>query len=145
MASPHVAGLVALYIAANGRATNAAGVQRIRQAIVNSALPQFQWGPADTEDPDGNPEPMARVSESWVPQPNIGSWAMTPACVQFSFPVVPGYTYQPQYAEQLNPPIWNNLGLAIVTTNGSTVVQSVTDTNVADIARFYRVNRWPSP
>jgi len=45
MSTPHVAGLVPLYIAANGRATNAEGVYKIRQAIVNSSLPQVQWNP----------------------------------------------------------------------------------------------------
>lgn len=39
VSAPHVAGLVALYIAANGRATNAEGVYRIRQAIVDNSLP----------------------------------------------------------------------------------------------------------
>src|SRR5208282_3372475 len=41
-AAPHVAGLVALYIAANGAPTNAAGVYAIRQAIINHSLPQSQ-------------------------------------------------------------------------------------------------------
>ena len=35
MAAAYVSGLVALYIAANGRATNAEGVYRIRQAIID--------------------------------------------------------------------------------------------------------------
>lgn len=43
-ASPHVAGAVALYIAEHGRATNAAGVYAIRQALINSAEPQSNWG-----------------------------------------------------------------------------------------------------
>ncbi len=34
-ASPHAAGLAALYIAKNGRATTAAGVYSIRQALIN--------------------------------------------------------------------------------------------------------------
>ncbi len=60
MASPHAAGLVALYIAANGRATNAAGVYQIRQAIVDNSQPQSQWASyPNTADPDGNPEPLA--------------------------------------------------------------------------------------
>ena len=45
-AAPHVAGLVALYIAANGRATNAEGVYHIRQAIINASQPQSQWAAA---------------------------------------------------------------------------------------------------
>ena len=35
-ASPHAAGLAALYIARNGRATSAAGVYSIRQSLINS-------------------------------------------------------------------------------------------------------------
>src|SRR5438477_3766380 len=44
MASPHVAGAVALYIAAYGRAYSAAGVAGIRQSLINSAEPQSNWG-----------------------------------------------------------------------------------------------------
>lgn len=44
MACPHVAGAVALYIAANARATTAAGVYAIRQAIIDAAIPMKDWG-----------------------------------------------------------------------------------------------------
>lgn len=44
MASPHAAGAVALYIAQYGRATNAAQVYGIRQAIINCAAPMSSWG-----------------------------------------------------------------------------------------------------
>jgi subtilisin family serine protease len=40
MASPHATGLVALYIAQNGRATNAAGVYAIREALINQGVRQ---------------------------------------------------------------------------------------------------------
>ena len=40
-ATAHVTGLVALYIAANGRATNAAGVYHIRQTLIDDGLPQI--------------------------------------------------------------------------------------------------------
>lgn len=59
MASPHVAGLVALEVATNGRANNAADVYAIRQAIIDSAQPQADWGPANTFDPDANAEGLA--------------------------------------------------------------------------------------
>jgi subtilisin family serine protease len=55
LAAPHVAGLVALYIAANGRATNADGVYRIRQAIVNAGSPQSQWNSTNTLGPGHEP------------------------------------------------------------------------------------------
>ena len=43
-AAPHVAGVVALYIAQNGRATNSSSVYSIRQTLINKAQPQAQWG-----------------------------------------------------------------------------------------------------
>jgi hypothetical protein len=56
MASPHVAGAAALYIAQNGKSMNAAGVAAIRQALINAAQPQTAWGPSNTNDPDANQE-----------------------------------------------------------------------------------------
>jgi subtilisin family serine protease len=61
MAAPHAAGAVALYIAAHARATNAAGVYAIRQALINSAKAQSAWGSANTQDPDGNHEGLLYV------------------------------------------------------------------------------------
>ncbi len=66
MASPHVAGLVALEIAANGRANNAADVYAIRQTIIDSAQDQANWGPVNTQDPDNNPEGLAVASSGPV-------------------------------------------------------------------------------
>ena len=63
MASPHVAGAFALYIAENGRAYTAADVAFMRQAMINSADPQTSWGPADTGDPDSNPERLVNVGD----------------------------------------------------------------------------------
>lgn len=62
----HGSGLVALYIAANGRAYNEPGVYKIRQAIVNASLPQSQWNTNNTLDPDQNPEPLAIASTNWL-------------------------------------------------------------------------------
>ena len=56
MASPHVAGSAALEAATNGRANNATGVAAIRQALIDAAQAQSAWGPANTNDPDANPE-----------------------------------------------------------------------------------------
>ncbi len=77
MASPHVAGAVALYIAdpANGRANDAAGVYAIRQALIDAAQPQSAWrGGAPTNDPDGNAEGLVYVADGGVappePEPN---------------------------------------------------------------------------
>jgi hypothetical protein len=62
MAAPHVAGAAALYIAAHGRATTAAGVYAIRQALINLAQPQSSWGSLNTQDPDGNREGLVYVA-----------------------------------------------------------------------------------
>ena len=62
MAAPHVTGAVALYIAANGRAGNAAEVRDLRQALINSAEPQNLWR-TDLlmTDPDSNLEGLVDV------------------------------------------------------------------------------------
>src|SRR5262249_19144263 len=60
--APYVSGLVAVYISIHGRATNAAGVYAIRQAIVDAALPQSAWQSADPQDPDTNHEGLAMPS-----------------------------------------------------------------------------------
>ncbi|MGA1874482.1 MAG: S8 family serine peptidase [bacterium] len=53
MASPHATGLAALYIAANGRANNAADVYDIRQALIDSGVAQTSaQGLAVLNDPD---------------------------------------------------------------------------------------------
>ena len=73
MASPHVAGAVALYIAANGRANDAVGVADIRQALIDAAEPQTAWLTADTnnnlgtKDPDGKHEGL--VDAEGAPAP----------------------------------------------------------------------------
>ncbi len=57
MASPHGAGLAALYIAQHGRATNADGVYAIRQALIDEGVSQRSpEGLAHLNDPDGNEE-----------------------------------------------------------------------------------------
>ena len=56
-ASPHAAGLAALYVAKNGRATSAAGVYSIRQALINSGYGQTSANGLTTfDDPDANKE-----------------------------------------------------------------------------------------
>ncbi len=143
-ASPHVAGLVALYIAAHGRATNAAGVYAIRQAIINNSLPQAQWNSApNTLDPDTNHEPLAMPSENWVPKPFLTSASNAPGGFQAGFRAVPGYDYTVQSSPTLGAPVvWTNV--ATVSGAGGLAPASVTDTNPASQA-FYRLSRQPSP
>ena len=58
MASPHVAGAAALYIAANARATDADGVAAIRDALVNAGIHQTDpsCGLSTFDDTDGYAE-----------------------------------------------------------------------------------------
>ena len=77
MAAPHVAGAVALYIAAHGRAANASGVATIRQALINSAQPQSAWGSANTLDPDGNREGLVYTANIAPPVNNPPAVAIT--------------------------------------------------------------------
>lgn len=65
--APHAAGVIALYIAENGRATDAAGVQRIYEAVIAAGQPQD--GPHGISgDPDGFPEPVV-----WATGPVFGN------------------------------------------------------------------------
>jgi len=143
MSCGFASGLVALYIAANGRATNTQGVYAIRQALINSGQPQSDWGPPYSTDPDGNEEPLGIPSESWVPAPNITSASMTVQGFQVTFAAVPGYTYTLQSASSLGQSnAWVNLGSTNGT--GSVATVSLTDTNLSAM-NFYRVAQLPSP
>jgi len=144
IAAPHVAGLVALYIAANGRAHDAAGVYAIRQAIVNNSLPQSQWN-----NPNPNPQkngvtplpaPLAMPSLNWIPSFSITGQGMSPQGYWLGFPSIPGYAYSVESKDSLDQP-WsmrtNTLG------TGSSV--HVADTNVSSAMRAYRVQRTVAP
>jgi subtilisin len=67
MATPHVTGAFALFIAANGRANSASEVAAMRQAMINAAEAQTAWGPADTRDPDGGREGLVNVAANSGP------------------------------------------------------------------------------
>ncbi|MDQ3539966.1 MAG: S8 family serine peptidase [Chloroflexota bacterium] len=72
MASPHGAGLAALYIAGHGRPTDAAGAAAVRQAIINGAEPMADWRPDDADiasDRDANHEGMGRAEIGTAPPP----------------------------------------------------------------------------
>jgi subtilisin len=79
MAAPHAAGLAALYIAANGRATNADGVYAIRQALINGgkewADPLFGISTATgyyiDGSPDGHKENLGWAGQEADPTPPV--------------------------------------------------------------------------
>ncbi len=60
MASPHVAGAAALYIAGHGRASNAAGVSSIKSALLGAAVSQSAQN-GFSGDPDSSQEPLLNV------------------------------------------------------------------------------------
>ncbi len=68
MASPHGAGLAALYIAANGRANDSADVYAIRQALIDGGMAQDSTnGLATLNDPDGNLENLGWAGAGDMP------------------------------------------------------------------------------
>ena len=144
MAAAHVSGLVALYIAANGRATNAAGVYKIRQALIDNALPQTQWRSyPNTGDRDTNHEGLAIASENWVPPAWITQPAKTAQGFRGSFAVVPGYTYTLQTATNLTR---TNGWTSLFSTDGAGSVVTTAFTNTSGgPARFYRLTRTATP
>jgi len=73
MAAPHVAGAAALVIAQHGRATDAAGVAAIRQALIGAAQPQSAWGPPNTHDPDEKHEGLVYIASSPEPVPDTNA------------------------------------------------------------------------
>ncbi len=72
MASPHGAGLAALYIAAHGRPTDGAGAAAVRQAIINGTEPMADWRADNLDiesDRDANHEGMGRAEVNTTPTP----------------------------------------------------------------------------
>jgi PKD repeat protein len=76
MASPHAAGLAALYIASNGRATSAGGVYAIRQALINAGVaqadPDLGLAQEHQNDPDGNKENIGWAGSTQTEPPVSG-------------------------------------------------------------------------
>jgi subtilisin family serine protease len=58
MASPHVTGAVALYLATHAKPTNATGVAAVRSAIISAALPQGGTGGFTGDTKDSSREPL---------------------------------------------------------------------------------------
>ena len=72
MASPHGAGLAALHIATHGRATTAAGVATIRQALIDGGKDQASGVRLDwpATEPDTKPERLGWSGSSTPPEPS---------------------------------------------------------------------------
>src|SRR3989304_4664225 len=68
MAAPHVSGAAALHIIANGKPTNSAGVQQVKQGLINSATPQNDPN-GFTGDPDTYHEPLLNVESTSSGEP----------------------------------------------------------------------------
>ena len=153
-AAPHVTGLVALYIAANGRAHDEKGVYKIRQAIIDQSQalqPQSAWAHA-AQDPDTNHEALAYPSEAWVPKPVMG-FVKTNSTVELTISTgspttcdtipcsIPGYNYTVQKTSDLTSTNWSDL----VTMAGDGTAFHVTDPSPNPVKGFYRVKRSPAP
>jgi len=85
MASPHVAGLAALYIAKNDRATDMAGVMAIRDALIAAGIAQDDaaCGLAFNDDTDGFAEPIAFANAT-----NVGGNGICMETIPNDAPVV---------------------------------------------------------
>lgn len=141
MAAAHVSGLVALYIAADGRAHSAAEVYQLRQTLIDSAQPQSAWQTADTLDPDGNQEGLAIASLSWIPRMKFLSAKKQPAGFEMNFSTLPGYTHTVQsHTNATATNAWSTLTTTNGTGSPATVVDPITNT-----ARYYRLETPPAP
>lgn len=169
MAAPHVAGLAALYIAANGRATNAAGVFKIRQAIIDAAEPQSLWnGGAVVFDEDGMnhnayvnnnwgaflagqappylptffPEGLARPSSNWIPAMRFTGQQAQSNGFALNFTTLPGYWHALQYKDTL---AGTNGWQTLTNLDGTGRTAAVLDLSATNTTRFYRLASQPAP
>jgi hypothetical protein len=71
-AAAHVAGAVALEVAANGRPIDAQGVAALSQKLITAGEVQSQWGPLNTQDPDfpDNLEPLVDAGPACTQDPD---------------------------------------------------------------------------
>lgn len=152
MAAPHVAGLAALYISLQGRKPqNAEDTYELRRALIAAAQPQSEWQTADTQDRDGNPEPLAYPSDLWIPVPDcdlarIVAWRAVGQTFELDVQTVAGCERQVESSDVLaeiagpgSPAqsAWQPLDTGPITGTGQIV--TVVDSRPRTAARFYRL------
>ncbi len=81
------------------------------------------------------------VNLSLALPPVTPTFTTTNGLLSFQWSAIPNLSYQLQYATNLTPPVWIDLGSPITPTNNS---GTAIETNVTDAQRFYRVRLlWP--
>jgi hypothetical protein len=76
------------------------------------------------------------VSVTAIAPPAFATVAVTNGSVLFNWSALPGYSYQLQYATNLDLPMWINSGSPIVATNGTVEAEDATP---VDPQRYYRL------
>ncbi len=128
MASPHVAGAAALHIAANGRATNAAGVAAIRQSLIDGAQAQSDWRTGSANDPDAYHEGLVNVASG--SPPTLLSIAVTPASVSIVEGGTQQFTAMGTYSDSstadiTNDVTWTSSDVAVATVGAAGLASGV--------------------
>lgn len=140
-ACPHAAGLVALYIATHGRAYDAAGVYRIRQAVVDAAQPQSEWNSGEIRDRDSKHEGLARASVEWATNsPKVTRFSCDETTARIDFTTLSGYRHVLQSSESLGDQSpWQSM----MEIDGDGGISSLVDPRNGALRKFYRVSTNP--
>ena len=101
MASPHAAGLAALYIAQHGRAANAAGVYAIRQALIDAGMDQASGNRLahPSTEPDGYRENLGWAGSSQTGPPTLSSVYVSPETASIEIGQTQQYTATAEYSD----------------------------------------------
>ena len=84
--------------------------------------------------------PSAATANTTALAPPSATASVSAGVVTLTVTTTPGFTYQPQYKDELTGATWTNLGVAITAT-GATL--TITDTPGAQTRRFYHAVRAP--
>lgn len=144
MASPHAAGLVALYIASHGRATSATGVYAIRQALIDTGVAQTDSnkGLVLQNDFDGNRENIGWAGSIQTVPPTLLSVQISPESAVIQQDETQQYTAIARYSDNSETNVtdeatWessdtstaviDSSGLATGVAEGSTIITATFD------------------